>query len=148
MSSAQRKRPSAAGRHRGHISTANHFPGRFLEEVLNAGVFLSAEGPAPVPRSRPPRSPSSSTRSTNTSARSTRWSWRRPGRRSARVTLRTRSRPGFARRVSSQRWRKSVATSGTGVRPRRRLPAPRDRRTPVWRRAPGELAPRSVPTCE
>ncbi len=46
MSSAQRKRPSAAGRHRGHISTANHFPGRFLEEVLNAGVFLSAEGPS------------------------------------------------------------------------------------------------------
>ena len=43
MSSAQRKRPSAAGKHRGHISTANHFAGRFQEEVLNAGVFLSAE---------------------------------------------------------------------------------------------------------
>jgi len=43
MSSAQRKRPSAAGKHRGHISTANHYAGRFQEEVLNAGVFLSVE---------------------------------------------------------------------------------------------------------
>ena len=39
MSSVQRKRPAAAGRHRGHISTASHYEGRFLEEVLNGSVF-------------------------------------------------------------------------------------------------------------
>ena len=36
-----RKRPNAAGKHRGSISTASHYEGRYLEEVLNAAVFAS-----------------------------------------------------------------------------------------------------------
>ena len=39
--STTRKRPNAAGKHRGSISTASHYEGRYLEEVLNAAVFAS-----------------------------------------------------------------------------------------------------------
>jgi senataxin len=36
---SRNKRPSAAGRHRGNLSNALSYPGRFEEEVLSAGLF-------------------------------------------------------------------------------------------------------------